>query len=39
MIEKGQRVQLRDAKQTVGTGIVTNISPDVNDKDVEEMWK
>ena len=38
MLEKGQRFQLRDSKNTIGSGVVTNLLPDVSDKDIEELW-
>ena len=39
VLEKGQRFQIRDAKNTIGSGVVINILPDKADKEIEEMWK
>ena len=39
MLEKGQRFQIRDAKTTIGSGVIINILPDKADKEIEEMWK
>lgn len=38
MIEKGQRFQLRDAKQTIGTGVITNVLPELSEKEIEDLW-
>jgi len=38
LLEKGQRFQLRDAKATIGSGVVVNILPDLTDKEIEELW-
>ncbi len=39
MIEKGQRFQIRDAKHTIGSGVIVNILPDLTDKEIEEIWE
>lgn len=38
MLEKGQRFQIRDSKSTIGSGVVVNLMPDLNDKEIEELW-
>jgi elongation factor Tu len=38
MFEKGQRFQIRDAKTTVGSGVVINFLPDLTDKEIEDLW-
>lgn len=37
-LEKGQRFTLRDSKSTIGTGVVVNFLPDLNDKEIEALW-
>lgn len=39
LLEKGQRFQIRDAKSTIGSGVVTNLLPDLSDKEIDEMWE
>jgi elongation factor Tu len=39
MLEKGQRFQIRDAKSTIGSGVIVNILPDCTDKEIEEIWE
>lgn len=38
MLEKGQRFQIRDAKSTIGNGVIVNLLPDLTDKEIEELW-
>ena len=38
MLERGQRFQIRDAKSTIGSGVIVNLLPDLNDKEIEELW-
>jgi len=39
MLEKGQRFQIRDSKQTIGSGVITELLPMRSAKDVDELWE
>jgi elongation factor Tu len=39
MLEMGQRFQVRDAKLTLGSGIVTKLEADVPEKEIEQIWQ
>lgn len=39
MLEKGQRFQLRDSLQTIGSGVVTDLLPNKSAKDIDELWE
>ncbi len=38
MLEIGQRFTIRDSKQTIGTGVITKLLPDIPDASIEESF-
>lgn len=39
MLEKGQRFQLRDSSQTIGSGVVTEFLPSKSEKEIGDLWE
>lgn len=39
MLEKGQRFQIRDSTQTIGSGVITDLLPAKSGKQIDELWE
>lgn len=39
MLEKGQRFQIRDSMQTIGSGVIIDLLPTKSAKEIDELWE